>query len=146
MDSDQVLLKGPHAFPFRMIDRVVEIESGKKAVAMKNVSIDEFSFSASLDRPVMPWVLILEALTQTAGLACYGSEGVWAGGIGVPALAAVERFRVSGDARPGDQIVLSAEIERIFSSLVKVSALATINGRTLAEARLTLANVTMDQE
>ncbi len=141
MHLDEMLAAGPHAFPFRLIDRAVEIEPGKKAVAIKNLTIDEFCFSGTQERPILPWVLILEALAQTAGLACYGSEPARGGERSVSVLAAVERFRISGSAQPGDQIVLQAEIEHIFSSLAKVSALAMVNGKTIAEARLTLANV-----
>ena len=73
-DLDEILLRLPHAFPFRMIDRILEIDKGKKAIALKNVSIDEPYFLGHFpNEPIMPGVLILEAMAQTGGLAFQSS-------------------------------------------------------------------------
>ncbi len=121
-----------------MIDRVLEIEKGKKAVALKNVSIDEPYFSGHFPgEPVMPWVLILEAMAQTGGLAFQSSFESEEGG--VPFLARIEELRLKRRVTPGDQIVIEAEILHTFSNLAKVKALAKAGGETVAEGTLVLA-------
>jgi 3-hydroxyacyl-[acyl-carrier-protein] dehydratase len=137
-DKDDILKNLPHTFPFRMIDRILEIEPGKRAVALKNVSIDEPYLQGHFPKgPVMPSILILEALAQTGGIAFHSSfekeeEGV-------PFLAAVDRFRLNKRVVPGDQIILEAEIQHIFSNLAKVKVRAKVGEETVAEGMLVLA-------
>ena len=137
-EMNEVLERLPHAFPFRMIDRVLQIEKGRKAIALKNVSIDEPYFLGHFPRePIMPWVLILEAMAQTGGLAfqsSFESEGE-----GVPVLARIEEFRLQKRVTPGDQIIIEAEILHVFSNLAKVKALAKVGGEIVAEGTLVLA-------
>lgn len=134
---DNILDKLPHAFPFRMIDRILEIEPGKRAVALKNVSIAEPYFQGHFpEDPVMPWVLILEALAQTGGVAFHSSfekeeEGA-------PFLARVDEFRLKGKVIPGDSLILEAEIERIFSNLAKVKVRAKVKEEIVAEGTIVL--------
>jgi 3-hydroxyacyl-[acyl-carrier-protein] dehydratase len=138
MDFEQILRKLPHAFPFRLIDRIVEIEPGKKAVAIKNVSINEPHFTGHfLKEPLMPGVLILEALAQTGGLAFHSSFQDEREGI--PFLARIEKFRLKRRVIPGDQIVLEAEILRIFSDLAKAKVTARVGEEIVAEGILILA-------
>jgi 3-hydroxyacyl-[acyl-carrier-protein] dehydratase len=121
-----------------MIDRILQIEPGKKAVALKNVSMDEPYFLGHYpNEPIMPGVLILEALAQTAGLAFLSSFEKEEEGI--PVLARVDEFRLKRKVIPGDQIVLEAEIQHIFSHLAKVKVLARVGGETVAEGMLILA-------
>ncbi len=138
MDFDEILRNLPHAFPFRMIDRILDIKRGKKAIALKNVSIDEPYFLGHFPRePVLPGVLILEAMAQTGGLAFESSFEK--GEKGMPALASVEEFRVKKRVIPGDQLIIEAEILRIFSHLAKVKVLAKVREETVAEGTLVLA-------
>ena len=138
IDLDEILQRLPHAFPFRMIDRIVEIEPGKKAVAIKNVSIDEPHFRGHFpEEPLMPGVLILEALAQTGGLAFHSSFKDEKEGI--PYLARIEKFRLKRRVIPGDQIVLEAEILRIFSDLAKAKVTARVGKEIAAEGILILA-------
>ncbi len=138
IDPNEILEKLPHAFPFRMIDRILEIEPGKKAIAIKNVSIDEPHFTGHFPKePIMPGVLILEALAQTGGLAFHSSFQDEKEGI--PFLARIEEFRLKRRVIPGDQIVLEAEILRIFSDLAKVKVLARVGEEIVAEGILVLA-------
>ncbi|MGZ6202820.1 MAG: 3-hydroxyacyl-ACP dehydratase FabZ [Thermodesulfobacteriota bacterium] len=138
LELNELLLKLPHAFPFRMIDRILEIEKGKKAIALKNVSIDEPHFLGHLPNdPVMPGVLILEAMAQTGGLAFQSSFE--SGGEGIPVLARVEEFRLKKKVIPGDQLITEAEVLQIFSDLAKVKVLARVSGETVAEGTLVLA-------
>ncbi len=121
-----------------MVDRVLDIEKGKKAIALKNVSIDEPYFSGHFPRePIMPWVLILEAMAQTGGLAFQSSfENEMEG---VPFLARVEELRLKKRVTPGDQIIIEAEILHVFSNLAKVKAVAKVGGEIAAEGTFVLA-------
>ena len=138
MDFDEILRALPHAFPFRMIDRILDIEKGKKAIALKNVSTDEPYFLGHFPKkPVLPGVLILEAMAQTGGLAFESSFEK--GEKGIPALASVEKFRLKKRVIPGDQLIIEAEVLRIFSNLAKVKVLARVGEETVAEGTLVLA-------
>jgi 3-hydroxyacyl-[acyl-carrier-protein] dehydratase len=138
MDFDEILRSLPHAFPFRMIDRILDIEKGKKATAVKNISIDEPYFLGHFPKDsILPGVLILEAMAQTGGLAFESSFEK--GGDGVPVLASIEEFRVKRRVIPGDQLIIEAEVLRIFSNLAKVKVLARVGGETVAEGMLVLA-------
>lgn len=138
MEPGEILERLPHRFPFRMIDRILEIEPGKKAIALKNVSTDEPHFSGHFrGNPVMPGVLILEALAQTGGLAFHSSFEEEAEG--VPVLARVEEFRLKRNVIPGDRLILEVEVLGIFSNLAKVKVLARVGDEPVAEGTLTLA-------
>jgi beta-hydroxyacyl-ACP dehydratase FabZ len=121
-----------------MIDRILEIEKGKKAITLKNVSMDEPHFSGHFpNEPIMPGVLILEAMAQTGGLAFQSSferEGE-----GIPVLARVEEFRLKRKVIPGDQLVIEAEVLHLFSNLAKVKVLARVGGEPVAEGTLVIA-------
>jgi 3-hydroxyacyl-[acyl-carrier-protein] dehydratase len=138
MDFEQILRKLPHAYPFRMIDRILEIEPGKKAIALKNVSVDELQSSGHFSgEPVMPGMLILEALAQTGGLAFHSQDETEGGAI--PFLARVEEFRLKAKVIPGDRLILEAEILRVFSNLAMVGVLARVGDEPVAEGTLILA-------
>jgi 3-hydroxyacyl-[acyl-carrier-protein] dehydratase len=138
IDLEEILQRLPHRFPFRMIDRILEIEPGKKAIALKNVSVDEPHFSGHFPGdPVMPGILILEALAQTGGLAFHSQEETEGGEI--PFLARIEEFRLKGKVIPGDQLILEAEVLRIFSNLAMVRVQARIGDEPVAEGTLILA-------
>jgi 3-hydroxyacyl-[acyl-carrier-protein] dehydratase len=138
LNLDEILEKLPHRFPFRMIDRILEIEPGKKAIALKNVSVDEPHFPGHFPgEPVMPGVLILEALAQTGGVAFHSQDETGVGGI--PFLARVEEFRLKGKVIPGDQLILEADVLRVFSNLAMVRVLARVGDDPVAEGMLILA-------
>jgi 3-hydroxyacyl-[acyl-carrier-protein] dehydratase len=137
MEPDDILQRLPHAFPFRMIDRILEIEKGRKAIALKNVSIDEPYFLGHFQNdPVMPGVLILEAMAQTGGLAFQSS---FEKEEGIPVLARIEEFRLTKRVIPGDQLVIEAEVMRIFSDLAKVKVQVRVGKEIVAEGTLVLA-------
>jgi 3-hydroxyacyl-[acyl-carrier-protein] dehydratase len=138
MEPDDILQRLPHAFPFRMIDRVLEIEKEKKAIALKNVSINEPSFVGHFQKdPIMPGVLILEAMAQTGGLAFQSSFEK--GEKGIPVLARIEEFRWKRRVIPGDQIIIEAEVLHVFSNLAKVRVLGRVGEEIIAEGTLILA-------
>ena len=146
MELDEILENLPHTFPFRMIDRVLEIEPGKKAIALKNVSEDDpFLQGHFLDEPVMPGVLIVEALAQTGGLAFHSISEKREGDEEVPFLAAIDQFRLKRKVSPGDQIILEAEISYVFSHLAKVKVRASVGEETVAEGVFVLAKNTSIQ-
>jgi len=137
MKPDDILRGLPHSFPFRMIDRIIEIEKGRRAIALKNVSIDEPHFSGHFQNdPVMPGVLILEAMAQTGGLAFQSS---FEKEEGIPVLAGIQEFRLKRRAIPGDQLIIEAEVLHVFSNLAKVRVLARVVGELVAEGTLVLA-------
>jgi len=138
IDFDEILRSLPHAFPFRMIDRILDIEKGKRAIALKNVSKDEPYFLGHFEKePVLPGVLILEAMAQTGGLAFESSFEN--GEEGVPVLASIEEFRLKRRVIPGDRLIIEAEVLRIFSNLAKVKVLAKVEEETVAEGTFVLA-------
>jgi 3-hydroxyacyl-[acyl-carrier-protein] dehydratase len=142
IELEEILRGLPHAFPFRMIDRILEIEKGKKAIALKNVSLDEPHFPGYFPKgPIMPGALILEAMAQTGGLAFQSSFGTE--GEGVPVLAGIETFRLKRRVIPGDQLVIEAEVLHVFSNLAKVKVLARVGEEIVAEATLVLAKATL---
>jgi len=140
--TDEILERLPHAFPFRMIDRILEIEPGKKAITLKNVSVDEPFLQGHFPKdPAMPAVLILEAMAQTGGIAFHSLSETEEGGI--PFLAGVDEFRLKKKVVPGDQMVLEAEIQHIFSHLAKVKVVARVEGEMVAEGMLILAKASL---
>jgi 3-hydroxyacyl-[acyl-carrier-protein] dehydratase len=128
-----------------MIDRILEIEKGKKAIALKNVSIDEpYLLGHFPKEPILPGVLIVEAMAQTGGIAfqlSFEKEGEE-----IPVLARVEEFRLKKSVIPGDQLIIEAEILHIFSGMAKVKVLARVEGEIVAEGMLVLAKRVADKE
>jgi 3-hydroxyacyl-[acyl-carrier-protein] dehydratase len=125
-----------------MIDRILEIEPGKKAIALKNVSVDELQSSGHFSgEPVMPGILILEALAQTGGLAFHSQDETEGG---VPFLARIEEFRLKGKVIPGDRLILEAEVLRVYSNLAMVRVLARVGDEPVAEGTLILAKGEME--
>ncbi len=138
MEKEELLQRLPHSFPFRMIDRILEVKPGKRALTLKNVSVDEpFLQGHFPHEPVMPDLLILEAMAQTGGIALHSLAGTDEGD--VPYLAGVEEFQSKKKVIPGDRVILEAEIERVFSNLAKVKAVARVDEEIVAEGTLVLA-------
>ena len=146
MDLNEILQSLPHVFPFRLIDRILEIEPGKKAIALKNVSEDDFFLQGHfLKEPIVPGVLIAEALAQTGGLAFHSIKEKGTGDEEEPFLAAIDQFRLRGKIIPGDQIILEAEVLYIFSHLAKVKVRASVGKETVAEGIFVLAKGSSSQ-
>lgn len=137
IDKGEILRQLPQAFPYRMIDRIIDIEPGKKAHAIKNVSIDEpFLQGHYPNEPTMPWILIVEALAQTGGLAFHSS---FEKEEGMPILARIDEFRLKGKVIPGDQIFMEAEVMHVFLNLAKVRVSAKVGEEVVAEGIIILA-------
>lgn len=137
MDIQQIKEVLPHRYPFLLVDQVKDIEEGKKVSAIKNVTANEPFFQGHFpDYPVMPGVLILEALAQTGAIAVLGMEEN-KGKIGF--LAGVDKCRFKRQVKPGDQLELTVEIIRMKGPIGKGKGKATVNGETACEAEITFA-------
>ncbi|MFD1416336.1 3-hydroxyacyl-ACP dehydratase FabZ [Oceanobacillus jeddahense] len=137
MDIQQIKEVLPHRYPFLLVDQVKEIEEGKKVTAIKNVTANEPFFPGHFpDYPVMPGVLILEALAQTGAIAVLGIEEN-KGKIGF--LAGVDKCRFKRQVKPGDQLELVVEIIRMKGPIGKGKGVATVNGEVACEAEITFA-------
>ena len=137
MDIHQILRLLPHRFPFLLIDRVLELEKGKSIKALKNVSINEPFFSGHFPhRPVMPGVLMLEALAQAAALLAFDALGLTPDDQTVFYFAGIDAARFKRPVEPGDQLILHAELIRMKSGIVKFKARAMVGDELAVEAEL----------
>lgn len=124
----------PHRFPFLLVDRILEVEDGVRAVGLKNVSVNEPFFSGHFPgMPVMPGVLIAEALAQVGAVALLKSEAN-RGKIGL--LAGMDKFRFRGMVEPGDTLILELEITRSKGSIGKGWGVAKVGDRVVAEGEI----------
>lgn len=127
----------PHRYPFLLVDRIVELEVGKRAVGLKNVSINEPFFQGHFPTyPVMPGVLIVEALAQVGAVAVLSIEENQ-GKIGL--LAGVDGFRFKEQVKPGDTLELEVELTRLRGSIGKGHGIARVAGKVVAEGDLMFA-------
>jgi len=142
MNIEEIMKYLPHRYPFLMIDRVVSLEPGKAATAIKNVTFDEPFFQGHFpDHPIMPGVLIVEALAQTGGLAFASAEESPKEGdrFRLPILAKIEEMRFRSPVSPGDQLSLHAEVLRAYESLAIVKVEAKVDDNTVAEGKIVVA-------
>ena len=129
----------PHRYPILLVDRIVELEPGKRAVGVKNVTTNEWFFEGHFpDNPIMPGVLIIEALAQTGAVAALSADE-FAGKLGL--FAGIDGVRFRRQVVPGDQLRLEVEMDRLRRGIGRASAKATVGGETAAEGRLTFALV-----
>lgn len=140
MDIHKILKQLPHRYPFLMVDRVLEIDKGKTIKALKNVSINEPFFEGHFPhRPVMPGVLMLEALAQTAALLAFDAMDAVPTDDMVYYLAGIDNARFKRPVEPGDQLILQAELLRTKVGIFKFKARATVGQALAVEAELTCA-------
>jgi 3-hydroxyacyl-[acyl-carrier-protein] dehydratase len=127
----------PHRYPFLLIDRILEVEAGVRAVGLKNVSMNEPFFEGHFPGyPVMPGVLIVEALAQVGSVAILMVEAN-RGKLGF--FAGIDEFRFRGQVVPGDTLILEVHITRLKGSIGKGTAVAKVGDRTVAEGGLMFA-------
>ncbi len=129
----------PHRYPILLVDRIVELQPGKRAVGLKNVTTNEWFFEGHFpDNPIMPGVLIIEALAQTGAVAALSADE-FKGKLGL--FAGIDGVRFRRQVVPGDQLRLEVEMDRLRRGIGRASAKATVEGETAAEGRLTFALV-----
>lgn len=137
MDIYEILKKLPHRYPILMVDRVLEINAGKNIKALKNVSANEPYFQGHFPaRPVMPGVLMVEALAQAAGLLSFATYGVQQDDNSVFYFAGIDEARFKRPVQPGDQLILDVTLERAKSGIYKFAGRASVDGETAVEAKL----------
>ncbi len=137
MDINEIMQVIPHRYPFLMVDRILEVEAGKRAIGIKNVSGNEPYFQGHFPGyPVMPGVLIIEALAQVGAVAILmmpESKGKLA------LFAGIDGARFRRQVIPGDQLRLEVEIIKIRGPIGKGKGVATVDGKVAAEVELMFA-------
>lgn len=137
MDIHEILDHLPHRYPFILIDRVSSMELGKEIVALKNVTINEPFFPGHFPyHPVMPGVLIVEAMAQAAAILSFKTMGVKPSDDSVYYFAGIDSARFKRPVSPGDQIVFNVKIDRIIKGIWKYSGVASVDGNVVAEAQM----------
>lgn len=137
MDIHQILRQLPHRYPILLVDRVLDIEKGKKIRALKNISINEPFFTGHFPhRPVMPGVLMLEALAQAAALLAFDTLGVTPDDKTVYYFAGIDGARFKRPVEPGDQLILEVVLLRMKAGIFKFGARALVEGEVATEAEL----------
>ena len=137
MDIQHILRKLPHRYPFLLVDRVLELEKDVRIKALKNVTINEPYFNGHFPaRPVMPGVLMLEALAQAAALLSFESMDGDRGEDTVVYFVGIDGARFKRPVGPGDQLILEAAIDRVKSGIYRYKTRASVDGLTVVEAEL----------
>jgi len=137
MDTQEIKDIIPHRYPFLLVDKVLEVEEEKRVVGLKNVTANEPFFQGHFpDYPVMPGVLIVEALAQVGAIAVLGMEKN-KGKIGF--LVGIDKCRFKRQVKPGDQLKLEVEITRIKGPIGKGKGVATVDGEVACEAEIMFA-------
>lgn len=137
LDSNQIKEYLPHRYPLLLVDRVLDWESGKSITALKNVTINEEFFNGHFPhKPVMPGVLMIEALAQTAALLAFLTMGQKPDANAVVYFVGIDGARFKRPVEPGDQLKMQVEILRQSRGIWKFKALATVDGQTAVEAEL----------
>ncbi len=141
IDIERIREMLPHRYPFLLVDRVVEFESGKRIKAWKNVSINEPFFNGHFPaHAVMPGVLVIEALAQAGGLLSHMTRGGPSAGK-LSYLVKVDEAKFSRMVVPGDRLELDVEIKREIRNMVQYVATASVDGKQVACAEILCAEV-----
>ena len=137
MDVNEVIAHLPQRFPLLMIDRVKELELGKRIVALKNVSVNEPYFPGHFPhRPIMPGVLILEAMAQAAGILSFKSRGIKPDDKTLYYYVGIDNARFKKPVLPGDQLELEVTFDRAMRGIGKFGCVARVAGDVVAEATI----------
>jgi len=147
MNIHQILKQLPHRYPFLLVDRVLELDKGKTIKALKNVTMNEPFFEGHFPhRPVMPGVLMLEALAQAAALLAFDALNTSPNDETVYYFAGIDGARFKRPVEPGDQLILEVELLRMKAGIFKFKARASVANETAVEAELTCAMRAIDPQ
>ena len=145
MDIQEILEYLPHRYPFLLIDRVLALEPGRSLTGLKNVSFNEPFFLGHFpQRPIMPGVLILEALAQATGVLAFKSEGGKPDHRSMYYLVGVDSARFKRPVGPGDQLILEVRLDRVKRDIGKFTCEAKVDGQLAASAELMCARRDID--
>jgi 3-hydroxyacyl-[acyl-carrier-protein] dehydratase len=140
LDIEAIMRQLPHRYPFLLVDRVLELVAGKRVVALKNVTFNEPFFPGHFPhRPVMPGVLIIEAMAQAAGILAFKTVKI------VPDVntrfyfVAIDNARFRKPVEPGDQLILKVALTRSFKGIWKFEGVAEVEGKEVASAEIMVA-------
>ena len=140
MDIKAVLEHLPHRYPFLLVDRVLEMEPGREIVALKNVTINEPFFPGHFPHhPVMPGVMVIEAMAQAAAILAFKSGERLPDEHSVVYFVGIDDARFKSPVMPGDQLTLRARIDRHLKGIWKFSTEARVGERLAAEAKMMCA-------
>jgi 3-hydroxyacyl-[acyl-carrier-protein] dehydratase len=135
MDIHEILDHLPHRYPFVLIDKVISLDLGKEITAIKNVTINEPFFPGHFPyHPVMPGVLIVEAMAQAAAILSFKTMDTKPSEESVYYFAGIDNARFKKPVGPGDQIILNVKIDRILKGIWKYSGTAIVEDEIVAEA------------
>jgi 3-hydroxyacyl-[acyl-carrier-protein] dehydratase len=137
MDIHQILKQVPHRYPFILVDRVLELDKGKSIKALKNVTINEPFFGGHFPhRPVMPGVLMLEAMAQAAALLAFDTVGTSPDDKTVYYFAGIDGARFKRPVEPGDQLVMDVTLDRMKAGIFKFKGITRVGADVVCEAEL----------
>jgi len=134
-DIEKILNLLPHRYPFVLVDRVLDLEPGKRIRVLKNVTINEPFYQGHFpDKPIMPGVLIIEGMVQAAGLLLLESPSLETRG--QVCFSGVDQARFRAPVIPGDQLIFEVKVEKQRSRVMKMGAKAFVDKKRVAEAKL----------
>ena len=137
MDIHEILNHLPHRYPFMLVDRVLSLELGKEIVAVKNVSMNEPFFPGHFPyHPVMPGVLIVEAMAQAAAILSFKTMETKPSDDSVYYFAGIDSARFKKPVSPGDQLILKVRIDRVLRGIWKYAGQALVDDVVVAEAEM----------
>ncbi len=140
LDMRAIMQRLPHRYPFLLVDRVTECLPGKSIRALKNVTYNEPFFPGHFPgRPVMPGVMVIEALAQTAGILCFVTGEMFPDENSLFYFAGIDKARFRRPVVPGDQLILEAQLRRVMRSIWCYSTRALVGEQEVASADMMLA-------
>jgi 3-hydroxyacyl-[acyl-carrier-protein] dehydratase len=140
LDIEAIMKQLPHRYPFLLVDRVLECIPGERITALKNVTFNEPFFQGHFPhRPVMPGVIVIEALAQAAGILVFRTMGVYPDESTRFFFVAIDRARFRKPVEPGDQVILKATVGRALRGIWKFHVQAEVGGAEVASAEIMLA-------
>lgn len=145
LDIHKVLDLLPHRYPFLLVDKVIECKVPDSMVAVKNVSFNEPYFQGHFpNRPIMPGVLLLEAMAQVTGLLCFYSARAIPDRNTMYYLVGVDKARFKKPVVPGDQLIISVRLEREIKGIYRFDTVATVDAKAVATAKFMTTQAVVD--